>query len=165
MAVAADTASATHEAFMRQALERARRSVAAGGPPVGACLVRDGAVLALAQNAVIQDLDITAHAEVQALRAAGRSLRTLNLTGSDLYVTVEPCAMCLAAAFYAGVGRIFFGAPVAELHAITGHELAVSPAVMFAGEATAPVLTGGVLADESQALLHAWGRQSASGVP
>jgi tRNA(adenine34) deaminase len=148
---------------MRQALECARRSMAAGGPPVGACLVRDGAVLAAAQNAVIQDLDVTAHAEMGVLRAACRAERTLVLTGCDLYVTVEPCAMCLTAAFYAGVRGIYFGAPVRALQAITGHELAVQATALFGTVAAAPTLTGGILAADCIELLTVWGQQFAGG--
>ena len=69
---------------------------------MGACLVKEGQVIARAHNAVIADLDITAHAEICVLREACREQRTLSLVDCILYVTVEPCAMCLAASFYAG---------------------------------------------------------------
>ena len=79
MKVAADSAPAVREQFMRVALTMAERGMAAGGPPVGACLVRDTEVIASAHNAVISDLDVTAHAEVAVIRSACRELRALDL--------------------------------------------------------------------------------------
>lgn len=155
MAVADETAP-PHEPFMRRALDCARRNLAAGAPPVGACLVRDQTVLAVAGNGVIQELDATAHAEIQVIRAACRAERQLQLVGAELYVTVEPCAMCLAASFYAGLRRIFFGAPLAAMGDTTGQECGVAASVLFAGTDSAPQLAGGVLEVDSRALLEQW---------
>jgi len=141
---------------MRVALTMAERGMAAGGPPVGACLVKDDAVVASAHNSVVGELDLTAHAEVCVLRHACRELRSLSLAGCSLYVTLQPCAMCLAACFYAGDSEIYYGAPIEAMAARTGHELSVPPATLFAGAAAAPQLHGGVLADECLALLERW---------
>ena len=134
---------------MREALAAARRGLLAGEPPVGACVVVDGKVIATAHTAVIAGPDPTAHAEILALRAACQHARTPWLSGGDLYVTVEPCAMCLAASHYAGIERVWFGASLDEMQAITGRELqgARPPGLR---------LEGGVLADECSALLRAW---------
>ena len=136
-------------AAMREALAAARRGLLAGEPPVGACVVADGRVIATAHTAVIAGPDATAHAEILALRAACQHARTPSLSGCELYVTVEPCAMCLAASHYAGIERVWFGASLDEMQAITGRELqgALPPVTR---------LTGGVLADECGALLREW---------
>lgn len=164
MGVAADTdadpgsesPAAAQELFMRAALEMARRGLAAGGPPVGACLVSDGQVISRNHNAVVGELDITAHAEIVVIREACHELRSLQLEGCVLYVTVEPCPMCLAACHYAGIRRIVCGAPIAAMQAITGDELLVTPEVLFANQAHKPLITSGLLASESQALLDQW---------
>jgi len=97
-------------AFMACALELARQAEAAGEVPVGAVIVRDGAILAEGWNRPIGTCDPTAHAEIVALRAAGRALGTYRLTGTTLYVTLEPCAMCASAMVHARVQRLVFAA-------------------------------------------------------
>ena len=155
MGVVAESATADAERHMRFALEMAERGMAAGGPPVGACLVRDGEVLTSAHNCVVGELDITAHAEITVIRQACRDLRTLSLEGSVLYVTVEPCAMCLAACHYAGISGIVFGAPLAAMNAITNDELCVDASEVLSDAASISV-SGGLLSDECQALLSRW---------
>ncbi len=155
MSIAADPADAAREQFMLAALEQARRSMAAGGAPVGACLVRDDVVIADAHNEVISRLDITAHAEVMALRAAGSALRTLDLSGTCLYVTVEPCLMCFAACAYAGVSTICYGAPIAIMQRYTGNELCAHGSFSQPGS---PELVGGMLTAECTALVEQWGK-------
>lgn len=149
-------AGASDESHMRRALEAARRAALAGEPPIGACLVRGGEVLATASNCVISTLDITAHAEIALIREACRRARTLDLGGCELYSTVEPCPMCLAACHYARIERIVYGASLADLHALTGGEL--FPGIGLPG---GPVRTGGCLREESRALLAAWAGRSA----
>jgi tRNA(Arg) A34 adenosine deaminase TadA len=156
MVVAADSASAAQEQFMRVALEMAERGMASGGPPVGACLVRTGQVVSRGHNSVIGELDITAHAEMVVIREACRKLRTLQLQGCVLYVTVQPCPMCLSACYYAGIREVVYGASIEALDAFTGNELCASPAELFAGRTEQPLLTAGVLADDSRALLQSW---------
>jgi tRNA(adenine34) deaminase len=98
------------ERFMRAALERAAVAGASGEVPVGAVLVHGGRIIASGGNAPIASCDPTAHAEITALRAAGRALGSYRLTDSTLYVTLEPCVMCAAAMVHARVGRLVFGA-------------------------------------------------------
>jgi tRNA(adenine34) deaminase len=97
-------------AFMRAALERARAAGEAGEVPVGAVLVRDEQIIGSGGNAPIASCDPTAHAEIAALRAAGRALGSYRLTDTTLYVTLEPCVMCAAAIVHARVRRVVFGA-------------------------------------------------------
>ena len=97
--------------FMRRALGCARSAGSRGEVPVGAVLVAaDGTVLAKAGNASIRRRDPTAHAEVRVLRSAGKALGNYRLTGTTLYVTLEPCPMCTSALVYARVERIVFAA-------------------------------------------------------
>lgn len=96
--------------FMRAALEQARAAAASGEVPVGAVLVRGEQVIAAGHNAPIASHDATAHAEIAVLRAAGRTLGGYRLTGTTLYVTLEPCVMCAAAMVHARVRRLVFGA-------------------------------------------------------
>ena len=98
------------EKWMSLALEQARKAEEEGEVPVGAILVKDGLVVARAHNQPISTNDATAHAEIQLLRAAGRKLKNYRLTGTSLYVTLEPCAMCLGAIMHARVERVVFGA-------------------------------------------------------
>jgi tRNA(adenine34) deaminase len=97
-------------AFMRVALEHAREAAQRGEVPVGAVLVRAEQIVAAGSNAPIANHDPTAHAEVAALRAGGRSLGSYRLTDTTLYVTLEPCVMCAAAIVHARVRRLVFGA-------------------------------------------------------
>ena len=95
----------TDAGHMAVALEQARLALLAGEAPVGACLVDGDGVIA-ARNGVIGGPDPTAHAELNVIREAARQRRCLGFAGARLYVTVEPCAMCLAACHYAGIDEI-----------------------------------------------------------
>ena len=97
--------------FMDQALDRARKAQAAGEVPVGCVIVRDGAVVAAAGNRTLADRDPTAHAEIVAIRQAASALGSERLADCDLYVTLEPCAMCAAALSFARIRRLYYGAP------------------------------------------------------
>jgi tRNA(adenine34) deaminase len=96
--------------YMRAALEQAAAAGERGEVPVGAVLVRGTDIIATAGNSPIASHDPTAHAEVQALRAAGQALGSYRLTDTTLYVTLEPCVMCAAAIVHARVRRLVFGA-------------------------------------------------------
>jgi guanine deaminase len=98
------------QGFLDLAVDLAVRNVADGGGPFGAVVVRDGVVLARGQNRVTRDNDPTAHAEVQAIRAACRELGSFSLAGCTLYSSCEPCPMCLASALWSRVDRVLFAA-------------------------------------------------------
>ena len=100
----------TDAAFMRVALGHAIAARERGEVPVGAVLVADGQIAAGAGNSPIASHDATAHAEIQALRAAGLARGSYRLTGTTLYVTLEPCVMCASAIVHARVRRLVFGA-------------------------------------------------------
>lgn len=113
---------------MQHALTLAQRAAAAGEVPVGAVLVRDDALLAEGWNQPIASHDPSAHAEVMCLRAAGRVAGNYRLTGTTLYVTLEPCLMCIGAMVHARVERLVFGAADPKSGAVSslvqGFELA-----------------------------------------
>ncbi|MEM6681125.1 MAG: nucleoside deaminase [Pseudomonadota bacterium] len=95
---------------MDAAFECAQAAARAGDVPIGAVIVRDGKVIARAGNRVVQDTDASAHAEIVAIRAAGKVLGSERLLGCDLYVTLEPCPMCAQAISYARIRRLYFAA-------------------------------------------------------
>ena len=136
--------------FMELALEEARRAAARGEVPIGAVVVLDGKVIGSGHNQLIGASDPTAHAEIVALRDAGRQMRNYRLSGAALYATVEPCAMCCGAAIQARLARVVYGAAdpkagaAVSLHRLLedarlNHQVAVS---------------GGVRAEECAALLR-----------
>lgn len=117
----------TPEDFMRLALEQARKSVAGGaGGPFGACIVREGKVLAVASNHVLVGHDPTAHAEVMAIREACADLETHHLDGAEIYSTTEPCPMCFAAIHWARIAKIYYGTGIADVEALGFNELTLS---------------------------------------
>ncbi len=104
------TASKNDQEFLQQAVDLARQNAAKGGRPFGAVVVRDNRVIATGVNDMHHDCDPTAHAELQALRQAGRELGQLTLTGCTLYASGHPCAMCMGALVLANVSRVVYAA-------------------------------------------------------
>ncbi len=149
--VESGTSENADRALMAQALHCAAAAYRLGEVPVGAVLVGPGGtVLARAANAPIASHDPTAHAEIVALRAAGQALGNYRLPGCTLYVTLEPCAMCVGAIVHARIARLVFAAPDPKTGACGSvFDLAASPHMNHRTE-----VTGGVLAAESAALLR-----------
>jgi tRNA(adenine34) deaminase len=136
--------------FMELALDEARKAHAAGEVPVGCVIVRDGAVIAAAGNRTLTDRDPTAHAEMIAIRAAAQQLGSERLTGCDLHVTLEPCAMCAAAMSFARIRRLYYGAPDPKGGAIdNGGRFFASPTCHHR-----PEVYGGISEAASAALLR-----------
>ena len=137
---------------MARALQEAQAAADRGEVPVGAVVVRDGAILAAAGNSPRAAHDPTAHAEMLAIRAACAALGNERLSGCDLYVTLEPCTMCAAAISFARVRRLYFGA-------LDPKGGAVESGVRFFAQATchhAPEIYGGLREGEAAALLRAF---------
>jgi len=135
---------------MRRALELAREAAAAGEVPVGAVIVREGRIIAEGSNRPIGARDPTAHAEMVALRAAAAASDSYRLTGTTLYVTLEPCAMCAGAMVHARVQRLVFAATDPRAGAAGSvFNIVQHPALNHRIDCT-----GGVLADECGALLR-----------
>lgn len=135
---------------MLQAIALAREAALLGEVPVGAVVVKDGEIVGRGFNRPISSADPTAHAEIQALRAAAARLGNYRLPGCDLYVTLEPCAMCSGAIMHARIARLVFGAPDPK----TG---ACGSVVNLMGEGRLNhhcEVLGGVMAEECGALLR-----------
>ncbi len=98
-----------HLKYMQKAIVLAKNSVEEGGGPFGAVIVKDGEIIAQGANCVTLDNDPTAHAEVSAIRKACKKLETFDLSGSVLYTSCEPCPMCLSAAYWAHIDKIYYG--------------------------------------------------------
>src|SRR5918993_736009 len=101
----------THDEGMRLALAEAARAEALGEVPIGAVIVANDIVIGAGCNRPISAIDPTAHAEIDAMRLAAQAARNYRLTGATLYVTVEPCLMCVGAMVHARIGLVVFGAP------------------------------------------------------
>ena len=141
--------SARDTAFMQAALEQAAEAAKAGEIPVGAVVAIGGELVATGQNRSIRDSDPSAHAEVVALRAAGSTLSNYRLPDATLYVTLEPCAMCIGAIVQGRVMRVVFGAYDQKAGAAGSVvDLTDSPAFNHRFE-----IMGGVLAEECAAVL------------
>jgi tRNA(adenine34) deaminase len=135
--------------FMQSALEEARAAAARGEVQVGCVIVRGGDVIARAGNRSVADKDPTAHAELLAIRQAAAVLGSERLTDCDLYVTLEPCAMCAAAMSFARIRRLYFGAADPKGGAVEhGVRFFASPTCHHR-----PEVYGGISESESAALL------------
>jgi tRNA(Arg) A34 adenosine deaminase TadA len=135
--------------FMAMAIAEAEAAAARGEVPVGAVLARDGAVVAHSGNRTRELNDPTAHAEMLAIREAAAALGAERLTGADLYVTLEPCAMCAGAISFARIGRLYFGAADPKGGAVvSGPRLFAQPTCHHA-----PEIYGGFREQEAAALL------------
>jgi len=143
---------------MQAALAEARLAAEDGEVPVGAVIVREGAIIARGQNRVLRDLDPTAHAEIVALRAAAAAIGNYRLNGCALYVTLEPCAMCAAAMIHARIERVVFAAVDLKAGAV-GSVLAVlnHPQLNHQME-----VEQGILGEEAAELLRSFFRERRS---
>jgi len=141
--------------FMDLALGEARAAAAAGEVPVGCVVVCDGAVIARAGNRTITDRDPTAHAELVAIRAAAAALGSERLGDCDLYVTLEPCAMCAAAVAFARIRRLYYGAADPKGGAVdNGVQFFAAPSCHHR-----PEVYGGLAEAEAAALLKDFFRE------
>lgn len=141
--------------YLQLALEEAVAAGQAGEVPVGAILVHNGEVLVRAQNRVLRDSDPTAHAEVVALRAAGKALGNYRLNGCTLYVTLEPCSMCAGAMVHARLDRVVYATADPKAGA-AGSVLSVINHPRLNHQMQ---LDSGLLAEESGELLRAFFRE------
>lgn len=112
--------------YMNLAIDAARKAIEKGQSPFGACIVKDGQVLAVEHNSVWCDCDITAHAEVSAIRKACSHICNIDLSGAVIYSTTEPCPMCFSAIHWARISKIFYGTNIADAKRYGFNELEIS---------------------------------------
>src|SRR5690349_19538995 len=148
----------TDEDWMRVAIGKCREGIAAGQTPFGAAIVRGNELVAAAHNVVWETTDVTAHAEVNAIRIACGRIGGIDLSGCRIYSTTEPCPMCFAACHWAKLDAIYFGATIADARASGFSELSISNEQMKALGASRIRIVSGVLAEEARELFEEWKR-------
>ena len=139
-----------HEGFMAIALDQAVQGQAAGEVPIGAVLVLDGRVVARAYNQPISTADPTAHAEMLVLRDAGKAVGNYRLTDATVYVTLEPCLMCVGALVHARVREVVYGAPEPK----TGALVSAVGGLDLPGFNHRFAVTGGVMEEECRQIIQ-----------
>ena len=142
--------------LMQLAVEAARMGIADGQSPFGCAIAREDKVLAVAHNTVVAATDITAHAEINALRAACRAADNVHLDECLVATTCEPCPMCMAALHWARVGTVMFGATIADAESAGFNELRVPAADVLKIGGSTVKLEPGVLSTECQHLFREW---------
>jgi tRNA(Arg) A34 adenosine deaminase TadA len=142
--------------FLRRAIAAARRGIAAGQTPFGACVVRGGQVIAEAHNEVWSRGDPTAHAEVLAVRAACAAVGGVDLSGCTVYASCEPCPMCFAACHWARVSRVVFGARIADARAAGFSEMPVANERLKALAGSGVEIVAALLRPEAAAVFDEW---------
>ena len=140
------------EKWMELAIKQALKADKVGEVPVGAVIIKDGKLIAQAHNQPISTNDPTAHAEIQLLRAAGRHQKNYRLIGTTIYVTLEPCAMCLGAMMHARIARMVFGTSDPKT-GVCGSRADLTTESFFNHEME---ISGGVLEKECMKLLQSF---------
>jgi len=140
------------ERWMKVAISEANLAINEGEIPVGAVLIQNGKLVAKAHNQPILNHDPTAHAEVEVLRKAGKKLKNYRLSKSTLYVTLEPCAMCLGAIVHARIERIVFGASDPKT-GVCGSKADLTSEAFFTHKVK---VDGGVLEEENKEILQSF---------
>lgn len=148
--------------LMRLAIAKAREGIARGQSPFGCAIAVGDRILSVAHNRVFATTDITAHAEVTAIRAACTAAGEILLEGSVVATTCEPCPMCTAALHWARVETVYFGATIADAEAAGFNELRVPAAQLLALGGSTVKLVPGILAAECRALFAEWKRRAGS---
>ena len=142
---------------MLLAIESALEGIERGdGGPFGACIVKDGEVVAVAHNTVLRDIDPTAHAEINAIRVASRRLGTWDLSGCEIYSTTEPCPMCFAAIHWARIDRVYYGTSIEDVAKLGFNELPLSTFKIKELTGTEVEIVPNYMREECEKLLERW---------
>lgn len=142
--------------YMRQAIQKAREGIEKGQTPFGACIVKGDEVISCEYNIVWENTDITAHAEINALRVACKKLGTIDLSGCVIYSTCEPCPMCFSACHWARISKIVYGASIADAKGAGFHELTISCEKMVELGSSEVEIEKDFLKDECVLLFENW---------
>ena len=147
--------------LMRMAIDRAHVGIVAGQTPFGCAIALGDRIVAAAHNCVWSTVDITAHAEITAIRLACKEVGQIHLTGAIVASTCEPCPMCMSALHWARVAKVYYGATIADAAAVGFNEAVLAAADLVRLGQSPVQLEAGLLADECRALLATW-RSSAA---
>ena len=146
----------TDEKFMRLAINKAKQGIKKGQTPFGACIVKEGEIISCTHNVVWKNNDITAHAEINALRTACRKLKSIDLSGCTIYSTCEPCPMCFTACHWAKIDKIIFGARINDAQKFGFNECTISNKKMKQSSKSPIEIIGDFLREENIALFKLW---------
>ena len=149
-----------HEDFMRMALEAASQGRQKGEMPFGACIVKQGRVVTTVHNVAREHMDITAHAEMYAIQEACRLLKTLDLSGSTIYASCEPCPMCFSACLWANLDRIVFASRIEDAERMGIRQIPITAATIRQLSRASVEVIGDVLRSESVELFKDLSRTS-----
>jgi len=143
--------------FMRLAIKEARKNIKRmEGGPFGACIVKNGRVLAVTRNTVLKS-DATSHAEINAIRIASRKIKDFDLSGCIIYSTTEPCPMCFSAIHWARIGTVIYGTTISDAKKIGFNELSITSSSMKKEGSSKVKLFSGCLKKECLRLIRGWG--------
>lgn len=144
---------------MRLAIDMAKEGIRKGQTPFGACIVKNGKVIACHHNLVWKNTDITSHAEITTIGSACRSLERIDLSGCTIYSTSEPCPMCFSACHWARISRIAFGCTIKNAQDFGFNELVISNSKLKKLTKSKIEITPGLLIKENIALFEFWRKQ------
>lgn len=144
------------EKHMIMAIDKAKEGIEKGQTPFGACIVKEGKVISCEHNAVWGTTDITAHAEVNAIRKACEELNTITLEGAVIYSTCEPCPMCFSACHWANISTIIYGASISDAEGAGFHELCVSNKQLKDSGKSEVEIIGGFMKNECVEIFNMW---------
>lgn len=144
---------------MQFAIEKAKEGIRKGQTPFAACIVRDSEVISCAHNTVWKGNDITAHAEINAIRMACKKLNSIDLSGCIIYSTTEPCPMCFSACHWARISGIVYGTSIGDSKENGFNELVISNSRMKSIGQTNLEVIGSFLRDECLELFKIWSQQ------
>lgn len=147
------------EYFMRCAIEKAKEGIKKGQSPFGACIVKDGKIISCVHNVVWKTKNITAHAEMHAIRNACRKLDTIDLSGCVIYSTCEPCPMCLAACHWARISKIVYASGIEDAKRLGFNELCIPSKKMKMMGRSRIKIHGDFLKKEALELFNLWSGQ------
>jgi len=148
--------------FMRLAIKKAKQGIVKGQTPFGACIVKAGKVIACSHNLVWKNSDITAHAEITAIRLACKRLKKIDLSGCVIYSTCEPCPMCFAACHWSKISRIVFGCAIKDAKNYGFNELQISNSKLKQLAKNKIRITPAILVKENIELFDFWKKQAKS---
>jgi len=146
--------------FMRLAIAKAQEGIKKGQAPFGACIVKNNKVIARSHNLVWKSNNITAHAEIAAIGAACKALKTIDLSGCTIYSTCEPCPMCFSACHWAGISRVVFGCAIKDARKFGFNEMAISNLKLRKLIRSKIKITSALAVKENIALFEFWQKQA-----